>query len=174
MPKLKNILTKIHIWRYKHISERQFVYVLSVLVGFLAGLGTLVLKNLTFFFQDILEGNFIKEYSNSLYFIFPIVGLVLIFYIKKYLIKKEIGHGISTTLYSISKRSGIIEKYKMYASLITAPITVGFGGSVGFARTRSKYRSCLRFVCVSAVSYEYENPNAIDWLCNCWSHVLDV
>ncbi len=107
------------------------MYVLSILVGFLAGLGTLVLKNLTFFFQDVLEGNLIKEYHYSLYFIFPIIGLFLVFYIKKYVIKKEIGHGISTTLHSISKRSGIIEKYKIYASLITAPITVGFGGSAG-------------------------------------------
>ncbi len=131
MANLKNILTKVHIWRYKHISERQFVYVLSILVGFLAGVVTLILKKLTHFFQAILEGNFIKEYSSSLYFIFPIIGLLLVFLIKRYVIKKEIGHGISTTLYAISKRSGIIENYKMYASLITAPITVGFGGSAG-------------------------------------------
>ena len=131
MPTKKDFLTKIHIWRYKHVSERQFVYVLSVLVGFLAGLGTLVLKNMTYFFESMLAGDFIKEYRNSLYFIFPIVGLILVYIIKKYLLKKPIGHGISTTLYSISKRSGIIEKYKMYASLITAPITVGFGGSAG-------------------------------------------
>ena len=131
MTSTKNIFKKILIWRYKHISERQFVYVLSILVGFLAGLGTLVLKNLTFFFQDVLEGNLIRDYHYSLYFIFPIIGLVLVYCIKRYFIKKEIGHGISTTLHSISKRSGIIEKYKMYASLITAPITVGFGGSAG-------------------------------------------
>ncbi|APG65993.1 chloride channel protein [Tenacibaculum todarodis] len=131
MLSIKSIFRKILIWRYKHISEHQFMYVLSILVGFLAGLGTLVLKNLTFFFQDVLEGNLIKEYHYSLYFIFPIIGLFLVFYIKKYVIKKEIGHGISTTLHSISKRSGIIEKYKIYASLITAPITVGFGGSAG-------------------------------------------
>lgn len=131
MLSIKSIFRKILVWRYKHISEHQFMYVLSILVGFLAGLGTLVLKNLTFFFQDVLEGNLIKEYHYSLYFIFPIIGLFLVFYIKKYVIKKEIGHGISTTLHSISKRSGIIEKYKIYASLITAPITVGFGGSAG-------------------------------------------
>jgi CIC family chloride channel protein len=107
------------------------MYILSVFVGFLAGLGTLILKNLTFFFQDVLEGKFIKDFHHSLYFIFPIIGLVLVYCIKKYFIKKEIGHGIPTTLHAISKRSGIIEKYKIYASLITAPITVGFGGSVG-------------------------------------------
>jgi len=131
MPKLNNIFKKILIWRYKYISERQFVYILSVLIGFLAGLGTLVLKNLTFFFQEVLEGKFIKDFHHSLYFIFPIIGLFLVYYIKKHFIKKGIGHGISTTLHAISKENGIIEKYKMYASLITAPITVGFGGSVG-------------------------------------------
>jgi CIC family chloride channel protein len=131
MPKTKDIFKKILIWRYKHISERQFVYVLSILVGFLAGIGTLILKNLTSFFQNTLEGNFIKDIHYALYFIFPIIGLVLVYYIKKRFIKKEIGHGISTTLHAISKRNGIIERYKIYASLITAPITVGFGGSVG-------------------------------------------
>ncbi|PQJ75410.1 chloride channel protein [Polaribacter gangjinensis] len=131
MQSKKNFYKKILIWRYKYISERQFIYILSVLVGFLAGLGTAVLKNLTFFFESVLEGKFIRDFHYSLYFIFPIIGLILVYYIKIKIIKKEIGHGISTTLHAVSKRQGIIESYKMYASLITAPITVGFGGSAG-------------------------------------------
>ncbi len=127
----KNNYKKFLIWKYKHISERQFIYILSVLVGFLAGIGTLILKNATYFFHQITEDGIVSNYHHYLYFIFPIIGLLLVYYIKKHIIKKEIGHGISTTLKSISKRSGIIERYKMYASLITAPITVGFGGSVG-------------------------------------------
>jgi CIC family chloride channel protein len=131
MPTKNKYLKQILLWRYQFISERQFIYVLSVLVGLLAGLGTAVLKNLTFFFENFLEGKFIKDFHYSLYFIFPIIGLVLVYYIKKKIIKKEIGHGISTTLHAVSKKNGIIEQYKMYASLITAPITVGFGGSAG-------------------------------------------
>lgn len=131
MPTNKSFFKQILIWRYKYISERQFVYALSVLVGLLAGLGTAVLKNLTFFFESVLEGKFIKDFHYSLYFIFPIIGLVLVYYIKIKVIKKEIGHGISTTLHAVSKRQGIIDSYKIYASLITAPITVGFGGSAG-------------------------------------------
>ncbi len=129
--KKRNIFTRILIWRYKHISERQFVLMLSILVGFLAGLGTVILKYLTLFIQSILEGGIIKNVHHALYFIFPIIGVWLVYLIKKNLIKKNIGHGISTTLYSISKKSGIIERYKMFASLLTAPITVGFGGSAG-------------------------------------------
>ncbi len=131
MPTTKSIFKKILIWRYKYISERQFVYVLSILVGFLAGLGTFILKDLTFLIESVLQGNLIKDYRYTLYFIFPIIGLFLVYSMKKFIIKKEIGHGISTTLHAISKRNGMIERYKMFASLITAPLTVGFGGSAG-------------------------------------------
>ncbi len=129
--KKRNFFIKILVWRYKNISEKQFLYVLSIVVGFLSGLGAVFLKYLTGLVARLLESNFIKDYRFSLYFILPIIGLCLVYLVRKYLVKKPIGHGISTTLYSISKRSGIIERYKMYASLLTAPLTVGFGGSVG-------------------------------------------
>ncbi len=131
MPQLKHLIATIVVWRYKHIPERQFIYILSVLVGFLAGLGTVLLKNFTHYIQLLLEVKFFKNYQASLFFIFPIIGLVLVFILQKYWLKKPIGHGIPSTLHAISKKSGIIERYKLYASLITAPITAGFGGSVG-------------------------------------------
>ena len=129
--KKRNIFTKILIWRYKNISEKQFLYVLSILVGFLSGLGAVLLKYFTVIVQAWLESDWIKDYRYSLYFILPIIGVWFVYLVRKYIIKKPMGHGISTTLFSISKRSGIIERYKMYASLITAPLTVGFGGSAG-------------------------------------------
>lgn len=129
--KSRKIFTKILIWRYKNISERRFVLVLSILVGFLAGLGTTILKAITVFIESVLQDGIIKNVHYALYFIFPVIGVWLVYLIKKYIIKSTIGHGISTTLYSISKKSGIIERYKMFASILTAPITVGFGGSAG-------------------------------------------
>ena len=127
----KSLLRKFLIWKYKHISERQFIYALSILVGFLAGLGTVTLKNLTHYIRLLFELDFFNNYQNSLYFIFPIIGLFLVYVIKQTWLKKHIGHGISSTLYAISKLGGIIPRYNIYASLITAPLTAGFGGSVG-------------------------------------------
>jgi CIC family chloride channel protein len=97
----------------------------------LAGLVTVTLKNITYFIQSLLEGKFIKDYQTTLYFIFPILGLLVVFIFQKYILKKQISHGITSTLFAISKRNGIIERYKILASLIAAPITAGFGGSVG-------------------------------------------
>ncbi|MEP1489940.1 MAG: chloride channel protein [Algibacter sp.] len=131
MPSYKSLLRKFLIWKYKHISERQFIYMLSILVGFLAGMGTVMLKNLVHYIRLLFELDFFNDYKNSLYFIFPIIGLFLVYVIKQIWLKKHIGHGISSTLYAISKLNGIIPRYNIYAALITAPLTVGFGGSVG-------------------------------------------
>jgi chloride channel protein, CIC family len=127
----KSLLRKFLIWKYKHISERQFVYILSILVGFLAGMGTVVLKNITHYIRLLFELDFFNNYQNTLYFIFPMIGLFLVYVIKQTWLKKHIGHGISSTLYAISKLNGIIPRYNIYAALITAPLTAGFGGSVG-------------------------------------------
>jgi len=131
MPTTKYIYKSILIWRYKYISQRQFIYILSILVGFLSGVAALILKNLTHFFQHLLEGNLVRYYHNAFYFVFPIIGLTIVYFIIKFVLKEKVDHGIPSTLFAISKRKGIIKRKKMLASILTAPITVGFGGSVG-------------------------------------------
>lgn len=130
MPK-ETILKRILIWRAKHISHRQFVYLLSIIIGFTSGVGAVVLKNLTHFIQHLLEGNVIKYYHHAFYFLFPILGLSIVYLSIKYIIRNKVSHGIPSTLFAISKRKGIIKQYQMFGSILTAPLTVGFGGSVG-------------------------------------------
>ncbi|MGJ5641718.1 chloride channel protein [Formosa sp. S-31] len=130
MPK-NTVLKRFLIWRAKHISQRQFVYILSILLGFTSGLGAVTLKNLTHFIQHFLEGNLVKYYHHAFYFVFPIIGFTLVYLIIKYVIRNKVSHGIPSTLYAIAKRKGIMRQYQMFGSILTAPITVGFGGSVG-------------------------------------------
>ncbi|NLP57271.1 chloride channel protein [Lutibacter sp. B1] len=128
---LKDLLRKFLIWKYKHISERQFIYISSAIIGLMAGLGAVTLKNLTHLIQQLLEGELIKEIHQAFYFIFPIIGFFLVLLTIRHIVKKKVGHGIPSTLYAISKLKGIMPRHQMWASLITAPLTVGFGGSVG-------------------------------------------
>lgn len=118
-------------WRYKHISNKQFINIASAVIGLLTGLAAVTIKNLTHFIQELLEGEFIREIHNLFYFIFPIIGLFLVLLSIKYIVKKPVDHGIPATLYAISKLKGRIPRRQMWASLLTAPLTVGFGGSVG-------------------------------------------
>jgi CIC family chloride channel protein len=121
---------RLLIWRYKHISEKNFVFLLSLIIGLLAGIVSVTIKNITFAIQAILERGIILS-KNSIYFILPIIGLLLVYLFVKYVYKKPISHAIPSILYSLSKRDGLVDKKNIYLPLITAPLTVGFGGSVG-------------------------------------------
>ncbi|WP_010521728.1 chloride channel protein [Aquimarina agarivorans] len=117
-------------WRYRHISDKNLVFLLSILVGFLAGLVSVVLKNITHFIQSFVERDDLFL-GQSLYFILPIVGLLIVFTLNKYFFKRFPRHSVPTILHALSRRNGIIKRVKIWYPLIIAPITVGFGGSVG-------------------------------------------
>ena len=105
--------------------------IISALIGFIAGICAVTIKNLTHFIQLLLKGDVIINYHKAFYFIFPVIGLLIVYLIFKFIFRKKVGQGIPTTLYAISRQKGIMKRFQMYSSLITAPITVGFGGSVG-------------------------------------------
>ena len=106
------------------------MYLLSILVGLLSGLTAVVLKNAVHFVEYLLI-NGVGDVHDYLYFIYPAVGIMLVILIAKFIIRDKIGHGIPIMLYAISKGNGNIGKKDTWASIITASITVGFGGSVG-------------------------------------------
>jgi CIC family chloride channel protein len=129
MPK-RTLLKRFLIWRYKYISQKNFVFLLSILIGLFSGLAAVTLKNITFAIEAVLELGIIFS-QNQLYFILPFIGLLLVYWFVKYVSKKPISHAIPSILYSLSKKGGVLERTKIYFPLITAPLTVGFGGSVG-------------------------------------------
>ncbi len=142
MPKKKSLLTRFLKWRYRHISNRTFVHIMSLVVGFLAGLVAVTLKNTTYFIQSLLETGIVFS-ENQLYFILPIVGLALVFLYVKFVHKKPIQHAVSSIIFSLSKKGGLLSVKDIYTPLIAAPLTVGFGGSVGLLGPAVKSGSAL-------------------------------
>jgi CIC family chloride channel protein len=49
----------------------------------------------------------------------------------KYIVKDDIGHGISRVLYAISKKKSFLKGHHTWSSIVASSITIGFGGSVG-------------------------------------------
>lgn len=125
-------MRRFTIWRYRHLSLRQFVLISSIVVGILAGLSSVILKNFTHYIQYFVENTLVGRFGfNGFYFAFPIIGISLTLLIIRYVVRRQIGHGIPNVLYAISRKKSIIKFRSMYASLITSPVTVGFGGSAG-------------------------------------------
>lgn len=130
MPTKSKLYKRLLILRYKFISEKNFVFILSLLIGLLSGVVSVTIKNITFAIESIFEKGIILS-QNSIYFILPTIGLLLVFLFVKYVSKEPIKHAIPSILFALSKRDGIINRKSIYYPLITAPLTVGFGGSVG-------------------------------------------
>lgn len=118
-------------WRSKHISDRQYIYILSVVVGILAGISAIVIKKSAHFIEHLLTSSFANQYENYLYFFYPAVGILIAVLFMRYIIKKEPGHGIPGVLYAISRKNGLIKFHNTFSAIITSAFTVGFGGSVG-------------------------------------------
>ncbi len=129
--KFKRILLKLYKWRIKYITDRQFIMVLSGIVGLLAGLGAVTIKNLVHLIKTSLDSQLVSTGSFYLYLGLPLLGLILVAAFVKYILRKKVDHGIPTVLYSISKRNGKILPHNIFSSVIASSITVGFGGSVG-------------------------------------------
>jgi len=126
-----SILKKFLIWRVKHLSNQQFIFILSILVGLATGFSAVIIKNSVHFIQQFLAHGFAQDYYYYLYFIYPTIGIFLTVLFIKYFLKRPVGHGIPSTLYAISKRNGIIRRHNMFSSIIPSALTVGFGGSAG-------------------------------------------
>lgn len=101
-----------------------------MLVGLLAGLVSVTIKNITYGIEWMLDHLAIVS-RNSIYFILPVIGLWLVYLFVKYVSKQKIEHAIPSILFALSKKNGLLKRSKIYLPLITAPITAGFGGSVG-------------------------------------------
>jgi len=124
-------LNKIIVWRIANIPERQFLYILSLIVGIVSGLAALILKNLIHFVAEQLTKWFDAESISYLYLVYPLAGIFLTVLFVKFVVKDNIGHGVSKILYSISRQSSRLRKHNTWSSMIASSLTIGFGGSVG-------------------------------------------
>ncbi len=131
MQKFYMLLTKANEWRVKHITHKQFVYILSFIIGLVSGLAAVLLKNTVYFTNEILIHRLHIEKMNLLFLAFPLVGILLTVLFVRTFVKDHIGHGISRILFAISKKNSIIKPHNTYSSLLASVFTVGFGGSVG-------------------------------------------
>ena len=118
-------------WREKHLTTRQFMVILSFMVGMFAALAALLLHSLISWIEQMLTSGFNFESYNWLYLVFPIVGVYLTSLFVKYVVKDDISHGITRILYAISRKKSRIKKHNCWSSVFASALTIGFGGSVG-------------------------------------------
>lgn len=116
---------------FTHLSHRQFILLLSFLVGIGTALAAQVLKWLIHEIETLLTAQLDITHANWLFLIYPVIGIFLTALFIKYIVRDDIGHGVTKILYAISRRQGHIRRHNCWSSIIASALTIGFGGSVG-------------------------------------------
>ena len=122
---------KFLTWRLRHISDKQFLVILSILIGVITGIVAVVIKNSSYYIRMIIRDIAAFGDVGVANIVFPAIGIMLSVLFVIYIIRKPVRPGIPNVLYGISRDNGRISPHNMYSSVVTSSITVGFGGSVG-------------------------------------------
>lgn len=126
-----NFLQNLLLWREKHIKDKQFVLLLSFLVGIFTALAAYILKFLVEYIKEFLTENFDTTGANWLYLVYPVVGIFVTGLFIRKIVRDDIGHGVTKILYAISRKQSRIKRHNVWSSVCASAITIGFGGSVG-------------------------------------------
>lgn len=125
--KIENIIA----WSQEKLTNKQFIFLSSVLVGISAAFAVIILKSFAhkvFSIATSVNGILKLSFINS---ILPIVGILLTVFVVRKLLGGSIEKGTSQILYAVAKKASIIPRKQMYAQIVTSSLTVGLGGSAG-------------------------------------------
>lgn len=123
------LLDRLISWRERHISERYFLLILSLLIGVTMALVAALLKFIIHVVESFILQNI--EDHHYLYLLFPALGILLSLLFVRYIVRDDISHGVTKVLSSISQRKSRIKPHNTWSSIIASALTISFGGSVG-------------------------------------------
>ena len=125
------IMEQLLLWRQRHCSERNFVLLIALVVGVFTALAGLLLKWFIAQIEHALTGHFNVGGANVLYLIYPVVGIWLTMVFIRYVVRDDIGHGVTKILFAIARKQSYIRAHNTWTSVVASGLTIGFGGSVG-------------------------------------------
>lgn len=98
------------IWRVKYVKEKNFILVLSLLVGIVSGFAAILLKNMVHFTHVFFTERLQVDSGSLLFFIYPFFGICLTSLFVRYFVREDISHGVTKVLYAISRRNSMIDR----------------------------------------------------------------
>ena len=113
------------------MPEKRKLIILSFVVGISSGLAAVLLESLVRAIHHGLTSWFDGSLDNFLYLVYPGIGMLLSLILLRFVIKDNIGHGVTKVLVAVSKNDSRIKPHNMWSSILTSSLTIGFGGSVG-------------------------------------------
>ncbi len=129
--KIRHCFFEIRRWRIRRIPDMPFMFILAAIIGVMAGFGAHILKVLVKFISLHLTSNFNFSGLNYWFLLLPLLGIVLVSVYTRFILRKNITHGVELLIGNLRKGVSNMGAYTMYSPILAGAVTLGFGGSAG-------------------------------------------
>lgn len=118
---LQKLLTKI--------SNRQFLFLASIIIAVWAGLTAVALKAFAHYVG--LGIHKVSETYSWIYLVTPVIGIFVTVLFVRYVVRDKLRPGTWHVLFAIAKKSSKLDRKETYSYAVSSALTVSMGGSVG-------------------------------------------
>ena len=148
------MIDKVRIWfRYVYLkfsrgsalalgriqmTENIFMILMAVVIGVVAGFGSVGVKYLIEFISDVAfpgTGSLLERVQATPWYwllLIPAIGGLFVGPFAHFVVPASKGHGVTEVIQSILQKGGIIKPIVAIGKSITSAVTIGTGGSVGY------------------------------------------
>ena len=107
-------MNKPLVWLRRQ-PEQTVMMLLAFVIGLGSGIAAVALKLLVSIVAGLLTGWFNSSYDNLLLLLYPGLGMLLSLLFVRYIVKDDIGHGVTKVLYAISRKKSEIKRHNMWS-----------------------------------------------------------
>lgn len=136
--------------KYFNVILIQKLIVAALLISILSSFLAITLKHIT----EYLEHSFLLKATKQsfLLFVFPAIGLFVIYFMRQYLFKKKENKGIKEIFDATKSKNKSLPLYKVPSHFINGLFTVAFGGSTGI-----EVSTVVSTAAIGAATHKKEN-----------------
>lgn len=124
-------LARFLAWRRVHVTDQVYQFVTAALLGLLTGTAAFLLKWLISLIGHELAQHFTPSGFNPAMLWIPLAGIVLTGLFQRYVIHREIYHGVQRLITQMNMKHYAISPVMIWAYPFASTLTLGFGGSAG-------------------------------------------
>ena len=136
--------------KYFNVILIQKLIVAALLISILSSFLAITLKHITEYFEQSFLLKATKQ--SFLMFVFPAIGLFVIYFMRQYLFKKKENKGIKEIFDATKSKNKSLPLYKVPSHFINGLFTVAFGGSTGI-----EVSTVVSTAAIGAATHKKEN-----------------
>lgn len=124
-------IDRFNRWRQGHMTDTAWFFLLTLVIGFLAGCAAHLLKYMIHLASTVATYGFRSGGVNWWLLLIPLAGIMLTGLFQRRLLHVNLEHGVERLKNNLDDKRYRMTRRSLVSRLVASSITLGFGGSAG-------------------------------------------